>query len=149
MSHDRDIRTDPDWNGPMPEYETYAMLGDGVTREELIVYFSRVISQIIDLSCELQRSGESEGLDFPEDSVWNRDWQTISACGMTESEVSFLLSDLDGLALHNMTNLALGVALDKTLMDCGPLFHTYVASTLLGIVARNGESYPMQVREES
>lgn len=135
-----DERIDPTWDGPAPRYETVASVGSEVTREELVVYFSHVIAQVIDLACELQGQDCGRTLDFPEGSIWNRDWSLISSCGMTETEVSFLLSDIDGDALRNMTNLALGVALDKTLADCGPVFMTYVASTLLGIVAHSGEA---------
>lgn len=141
MGSDIDERIDPGWDGPTPQYETVAMLGDGVTREELIVYFSHVIAQIIDVSCELERDGATRGLAFPLGSAWDRDWRMISSSGMTETEVSFLLSDLDGDALRNMTNLALGIALDKTLAECGPVFMTNVASTLLGMVAQSGEAY--------
>lgn len=141
MTTAHDDRIDLSWDGPMPRYETAAMIGADVSREELIVYFSHVLAQIIDLSCEMHRTEGREPLRFRKGSPWDQDWQMISSLGMTEAEVSLLLSDMDGVALRNMANISLGVALDKTLADCGPLLVTYTASTLLGIVSECGEEY--------
>lgn len=136
-----DERLDLGWDGPTPAYESYVALAPSVGREELIVYFSHVMAQVIDALCEIGREQGRASVTFPEDSPWCRDWETISAMGMTETEVSFLLSDLDGEALRNMVNLSLGIALDRMLSDYGPAFMTGVASTLLGIVARVGDDY--------
>lgn len=139
MPDELDERVDSGWDGPTPRYETSAAISPGVSREELIVYFSHVLAQVIDLSCELQHGEGRRPLRFPSGSSWDRDWSTISLLGMTEAEVSLLLSDMDGDALQNMANLSLGIALDKTLADCGPVFVTNVASAMLGILSRYGD----------
>lgn len=96
---------------------------------------SHVIAQVIDVSCELEREGQASRLRIPSGTLWDRDWQTISSCGMTEAEVSFLLSTLDGNGLVNVMNAALGIALDMTLAEHEPDFMANVAMTSLGIIA--------------
>lgn len=129
----RDERIDEAWDGPTPDFETYALIAPDVSREELLVYFSHVIAQLIDARTEMRLP-----LALPEDSPWQRDWATISAMGVTEEEVSFLLSDIDGDALTNMATLALGLAIDRTLEQSGPSFTIHLAASMLGIVA-NGQ----------
>lgn len=138
-----DERIDASWTGPTPKYETFAMLDKSVSRQELIVYFSHVVAQVIDAVCAERRAGDRRELTFPEDSPWNRDWDTISAFGMTETEVSLLLSDIDGDALRNMTNLALGIALDQVMAEFDPLFMVNVATSLLAIISKDGARYPV------
>jgi len=141
MSHDIDPRVDLSWKGPMPQYEATITLDASVSREDLLMYFSHTMAQVIDASFEAAIEEGQAPLRFPEGSPWDRNWESISSMGMTETEVSFLLSDLDGDALRNMANLAMGVALDQVLAEYGPAFMLYATATLLGMVANEGERY--------
>lgn len=144
MAKDIDPRVDPGWDGPTPRYESTVSLAPSVSREELIVYFSHTMAQVIDAMIVAGDEGRRMPPGLPEDSPWDRDWAGISEMDMTETEVSFLLSDLDGDALRNMANLALGIALDRVLEEHGPAFMLYATSTLLGMVAREGEKYAVR-----
>ena len=75
---------------------------------------------------------------FPAGSDWDRDWQAISALGMTETEVSLILSGTDEREMLGVTNMAMGIAVNQLIEREGPVFFASVAGIAARILSQKG-----------
>ena len=130
-----DPREDLGWDGPRPGYAVSASLAPGTTKDDLVRYLSHSLAQVIDAAVQL--GGDAgDWLAFPAGSEWDCDWVAISSLGLTEEEVSFVLSDVGGTDLSNAMTVALGLAADAVLSEHAPEFFALVPRLAAGVLAK-------------
>ena len=131
----RDPREDESWDGPTPRYAVVATVDPDEPSEGVQIYLAHTIAQLIDASID---AGKPDFLSFPAGSDWDRDWSTISALGMTEAEVSLILSGTDEREMLGVTNMAMGLAVNQLIEREGPVFFASVAGIAASILSRKG-----------
>lgn len=134
-SRGRDPREDDSWDGPTPRYAVVATVDPDEPAEGVQIYLTHAIAQLIDASIDVGRPGL---LSFPAGSEWERDWETISSLGMTETEVSLILSGIGDRELLGVTNMAMGLAVNSLIEREGPTFFASVAGIAASILSRKG-----------
>lgn len=124
---------DDTYTGPTPRYAIMAMLADDVTREELLPYLIRSLSQIADIDAV----EPNDLLRVRDGGEWDRDWCAISEYGVSEDEVGFLLSDVPTEALVNAMNVAMSVALNQLVEDNQVEFTAYTNMALFNLLGQH------------
>lgn len=130
----KDEREDESWDGPTPRYAVIATLDEDTSAEDVIVYLSHTIAQLIDAGVDTGKLAEV--FEFLPGSEWDRDWDDISGIGMTETEVSFILSGMPREELIGLTNIALGLSVDSLIRRHGPTFFMTTAALFVNLLSR-------------